>query len=76
MRNMPNSSPIIKISQDIFLRHNHINRLSYSKQAHLIFLQPLFCDVKTYLSQKSATKKSRKNSMCHKLSHGIRYFVS
>ena len=53
MRNMPNSSPIIKISQDIFLRHNHINRLSYSKQA-----------------------KSRKNSMCHKLSHGIRYFVS
>lgn len=57
MRNMPNSSPIIKISQDIFLRHNHINRLSYSKQARLIFLQPLFCDVKTYLSQKSDTKK-------------------
>lgn len=38
MRNMPNSSPIIKISQDIFLRHNHINRLSYSKQASWIFL--------------------------------------
>ena len=60
MRNMPNSSHIIKISQDIFLRHNHINRLSYSKQAHLIFLQPLFCDVKTYLSQKSDTKKIEK----------------
>ena len=57
MRNMPSSSPIIKISKDIFLRHNHINRLSYSKQARLIFLQPLFCDVKTYLSQKSDTKK-------------------
>lgn len=56
MHNMPNSSPIIKISQDIFLKHNHINRLSYSKLASWIFYNPYSATSK-HTSRKNPTQK-------------------